>query len=229
MKKEELMTTKTVRMCAWVVCAAFLLTACTTVNPYTEEKQTSKLAIGAGIGAAGGAVIGLLTSDSKNRQRNALIGAGLGALAGGSVGYYMDVQEAKLRQRLRNSGVSVSRVGNQIVLNMPGNVTFATNSANINAQFYEVLNSVAIVLKEYEKTTVDVVGHTDSVGSASYNQQLSERRARSVAEYLASQSIMAQRLLVAGRGESQPIASNNTPEGRSRNRRVEIQITPLTQ
>jgi outer membrane protein OmpA-like peptidoglycan-associated protein len=108
-------------------------------------------------------------------------------------------------------------------------VTFETNSADINAGFYEVLSSVAIVLKEYEKTTVDVIGHTDSVGSANYNQQLSERRARSVAGYLASQQIMAERLLVAGQGEFQPIASNSTPEGRSRNRRVEIQIAPLTQ
>lgn len=213
----------------WITCLLVGLTACTTVNPYSGEKQPSKLAIGAGIGAASGAVIGLLTSNNKNRQRSVLLGAGIGALAGGSVGYYMDVQEAKLRQRLQGTGVSVTRVGNQIVLNMPGNVTFDTNSADINAGFYEVLNSVAIVLKAYEKTTIDVIGHTDSVGSANYNQQLSERRARSVAEYLASQQIMAERLLVAGRGESQPIASNSTPEGRSRNRRVEIQIVPLTQ
>ncbi|MEJ2039258.1 MAG: YMGG-like glycine zipper-containing protein, partial [Desulfosarcinaceae bacterium] len=136
-----------VKWSATIICLLFGLTACTTVNPYTEEKQTSKLAIGAGIGAAGGAVIGLLTSNSKNRQRNLLLGAGLGALAGGSVGYYMDVQEAKLRQQLRGTGVSVTRVGNQIVLNMPGNVTFDTNSADINAGFYKVLNAVAIVLK----------------------------------------------------------------------------------
>ena len=214
---------------ALMTCLLLGVSACTTVNPYTDEKQASKLAIGAGIGAAGGALIGLLTSNSKDRQRNVLLGAGIGALAGGSVGYYMDVQEAKLRQRLRGSGVSVSRVGNQIVLNMPGNVTFQTNSSDINAGFYEVLNSVAIVLKEYKKTTVDVIGHTDSVGSASYNQQLSEQRARSVAEYLATQQIIPERLLVAGRGESQPIASNDTPEGRAKNRRVEIQIAPLTQ
>ena len=154
------------------ICLIFAVVACSTVNPYTEQKQTSKLAIGAGIGAAGGALIGLITADSKNRQRNALIGAGIGALAGGSIGYYMDVQEAKLRQRLRNSGVSVTRVGDQIMLNMPGNVTFETASADINANFYDVLNSVAIVLKEYEKTTVDVIGHTDSVGAESYNQGL---------------------------------------------------------
>ena len=216
------------RFASLSICLIFLLVSCTTVNPYTEEKQVSKVAIGAGIGAAGGALIGLITADSKNRQRNALIGAGIGALAGGSIGYYMDVQEAKLRQRLRNSGVSVTRVGNQIMLNMPGNVTFETASADINANFYDVLNSVGVVLKEYEKTTVDVIGHTDSVGSESYNQGLSENRARSVAQYLSTQGIMSARLLIAGMGESQPIAPNNTPEGRSQNRRVSIQIAPLT-
>ena len=223
------MNTKSLQTVALVVCLSFAVVSCTTVNPYTEEKQTSKLAIGAGVGAAGGALVGLLTSDSKNRQRNVLLGAGIGALAGGSVGYYMDVQEAKLRQKLRNSGVSVTRSGNQILLNMPGNVTFATNSADINAGFYEVLNGVTLVLKEYEKTTVDVLGHTDSVGSATYNQKLSENRARSVAEYLAGQGVQSARLLIAGRGENQPIASNSTPEGRARNRRVEIQISPITQ
>ncbi|MGD9365251.1 MAG: OmpA family protein [Desulfobacteraceae bacterium] len=222
------MNSKFLKIWVLAVSVIFAVTACTTVNPYTEEKQTSKLAIGAGIGAASGAVIGLITADSKNRQRNALIGAGIGALAGGGIGYYMDVQEAKLRQRLRNSGVSVTRVGNQIMLNMPGNITFDTNRAEINAGFYDVLNSVVVVLKEYEKTTVDVIGHTDSVGSEAYNQRLSENRARSVAEYLSGQGVMPARLLIAGMGEAQPIASNSTPEGRSQNRRVNIQIAPLT-
>lgn len=220
---------KRFRMMAMCMSALFLLTACTTVNPYTEERQASRLAIGAGVGAAGGAVIGLLTADSKNRQRNALIGAGIGALAGGSVGYYMDVQEAKLRQRLRDSGVGVTRVGDQLVLNMPGNVTFATDSADVNAGFYEVLNSVALVLNEYKQTTIDVIGHTDSVGSDAYNMQLSERRARSVAEYLAGQRVLPARLLVAGRGPFEPVASNATPEGRAQNRRVILQINPVVQ
>lgn len=223
------MKRNTIRYAALTTALLFLVTACTTVNPYTEDRQVSKLAIGAGVGAAGGAVIGLLTADSKNRQRNALIGAGIGAVAGGGVGYYMDVQEAKLRQRLRDSGVSVTRVGDQLVLNMPGNVTFATNSADINANFYEVLNSVAIVFNEYKSTTIDVVGHTDSTGSDDYNIQLSERRARSVAEYLASQQVLPARLLVAGRGPFDPIASNATPEGRAQNRRVTLQINPVVQ
>ncbi len=222
------MNSKFLKCCVLSLALIFTATACSTVNPYTDEKQTSKLAIGAGIGAASGAIIGLITADSKDRQKNALIGAGLGALAGGSIGYYMDVQEAKLRQRLRNSGVSVTRIGDQIMLNMPGNITFATGSPDINAGFYEVLNSVAVVLKEYEKTTVDVIGHTDSVGAENYNQGLSEKRARSVAEYLSSQGTMPARLLIAGMGEAQPIASNATPEGRSQNRRVNLQISPLT-
>ncbi len=216
------------RRIALVVSFVFVLTACA-INPYTDDRQASKLAIGAGVGAAGGAVIGVLTADSKNRQRNALIGAGIGALAGGGVGYYMDVQEAKLRQRLRESGVSVTRVGDQIMLNMPGNITFATNSADIDAGFYEVLNSVALVFNEYKNTTIDVIGHTDSVGSDAINQPLSERRALSVANYLAGQQVLPARLLVAGRGKYEPIASNDTPEGRAQNRRVTLQITPITQ
>lgn len=216
------------RRIALLMSLVFVLTACA-INPYTDDRQASKLAIGAGVGAASGAVIGVLTADSKNRQRNALIGAGIGALAGGGVGYYMDVQEAKLRQRLRESGVSVTRVGDQILLNMPGNITFATNSADINASFYEVLNSVSLVLNEYKNTTIDVLGHTDNVGSDAINQPLSERRALSVANYLAGQQVLPARLLVAGRGKYEPIASNNTPEGRSQNRRVTLQITPITQ
>ncbi len=220
---------KCIKWISLLMSLLFFVSACSTVNPYTQEKQTSKAAYGTGIGAASGALIGLLTADSKHRQRNALIGAGVGALAGGGIGYYMDVQEVKLRQRLQNSGVSVTRSGNQITLNMPGNVTFESNSADINSGFYEVLNSVAIVLNEYGQTTVDVVGHTDSVGSDTHNQQLSEARARSVAEYLAGQKVLPARLLIAGRGESQPIASNDTPEGRAQNRRVTIQIIPVTQ
>ena len=220
---------KCIKWISLLMSLLFFVSACSTVNPYTQEKQTSKAAYGTGIGAASGALIGLLTADSKHRQRNALIGAGVGALAGGGIGYYMDVQEVKLRQRLQNSGVSVTRSGNQITLNMPGNVTFESNSADINSGFFEVLNSVAIVLNEYGQTTVDVVGHTDSVGSDTHNQQLSEARARSVAEYLAGQKVLPARLLIAGRGESQPIASNDTPEGRAQNRRVTIQIIPVTQ
>lgn len=201
----------------------FTLAGCTTVNPYTQEQQTSKAAMGAGAGAVTGAIIGAMKGDRKT----ALKGAVLGAAAGGGVGYYMDVQEAKLRQRLSGTGVSVSRVGNNLILNMPGNVTFTTGNSSINAGFYQVLDSVAIILKEYSDTTITVIGHTDSVGDETYNQGLSEQRAQSVASYLRSQGVVGQRFNVMGYGEQSPIASNSTKEGRAQNRRVEITLTPL--
>ncbi|AFT67692.1 MAG: outer membrane protein OmpA-like peptidoglycan-associated protein [Cycloclasticus pugetii] len=201
----------------------FTLAGCTTVNPYTQEQQTSKAAMGAGAGAVTGAIIGAMKGDRKT----ALKGAVLGAAAGGGVGYYMDVQEAKLRQRLSGTGVSVSRVGNNLILNMPGNVTFTTGNSSINAGFYQVLDSVAIILKEYSDTTITVIGHTDSVGDEAYNQGLSEQRAQSVASYLRSQGVVGQRFNVMGYGEQSPIASNSTKEGRAQNRRVEITLTPL--
>ena len=205
------------------------LTACTTLDPYTREEKTSNATWGAGIGAVAGAAVGALTGDdSKERRKRALIGAGVGALAGGGVGYYMDVQEAKLRQRLEGTGVSVTRVGDEIILNMPGNITFATNSANINASFYDVLESVVLVVQEFEKTLIIVDGHTDSTGSDAYNQELSERRANSVAGYLRSPGVDSRRIIASGFGESQPIASNSTRQGRSQNRRVEITLSPLT-
>ena len=200
------------------------LAGCQTTDPYTGEKQVSKTTIGVGVGAAGGAIIGAIAGN----RRGALIGAGVGALAGGAVGYYMDQQEAKLRAKLRGTGVSVTRSGDNIILNMPGNVTFSTGSSDISSSFYAVLDSVALVINEFEKTYVDVVGHTDSVGAADYNQRLSERRAESVAAYLRTRQVLASRLLVRGMGKSSPIASNDTPEGRSLNRRVEIVLTPLT-
>ncbi|MBL8268436.1 OmpA family protein [Steroidobacter sp.] len=203
-----------------------LLAGCSTVNPYTRESQTSKAAKGAGIGAAAGAVVGLLTKGDK--LQNALIGAGVGALAGGGVGYYMDVQEAKLRQKLEGTGVSVTRVGDNITLNMPSSITFATNSADLNAGFYNALGGVAMVLKEYNKTVIEVAGHTDSTGSDQYNQQLSQRRAASVATYLTGQGISGQRLLTVGAGEAHPVASNDSEAGRAQNRRVEMTIVPIT-
>jgi outer membrane protein OmpA-like peptidoglycan-associated protein len=200
--------------------------ACTTVNPYTREQQTSKAAKGAGIGAAAGAVVGLLTKGDK--LQNALIGAGVGALAGGGVGYYMDVQEAKLRQRLEGTGVSVTRMGDNITLNLPSSITFALNSADLNGQFYNALDGVSTVLKEYDKTVVEVAGHTDSSGSDQYNQALSERRAQSVAGYLSSHGVKTQRLITIGAGEGHPVASNDTEAGRAANRRVELTIVPVT-
>ncbi len=208
---------------------ALATAGCTTVNPYTGEQQTSKLAKGAGIGAAIGAVAGWISGDDrKERRRRALLGAGVGGLAGGGVGYYMDVQEAKLRQQLAGTGVSVTRVGDEITLNMPGSITFATASADLNPQFFEVLKGVTLVLKEYDKTLIEVAGHTDSRGDDAYNQRLSDQRAASVGQYLRTQGVNGERIITIGAGETRPIASNATPEGQQQNRRVELTLAPLT-
>jgi len=210
---------------------ALLLTlnACQTLDPYTREEKTSNATKGAAIGAGVGIVAGLISGDdSRERRERALIGAGIGALTGGGIGYYMDVQETKLRQQLEGTGVSVTRYGDEIVLNMPGHITFATDSTELRADFLDVLDSVAIVLKKYEKTMVEITGHTDSTGAASYNQQLSERRADSVARYLRSTGILSARIATQGVGEHYPIASNATESGRSQNRRVELRLVPIT-
>lgn len=209
---------------AAAVAVALGVAGCTT-NPYTGEQETSKAAKGAGIGAVSGAVISAITGG---KRKNVLLGAGIGALAGGAVGYYMDTQETKLRQQLQNTGVSVTRSGENIILNMLGNVTFATDSSNISADFYQVLDSVALVINEYEKTYVDITGHTDSTGADAYNQQLSVARANSVARYLESRKVLPQRITTVGAGESSPIATNDTAQGRALNRRVEILLTPIT-
>jgi outer membrane protein OmpA-like peptidoglycan-associated protein len=181
------------------------------------------------IGAAAGAVAGLITGDSSmERKKRALVGAGLGALAGGGVGAYMDRQETRLRTELDRTGVSVTRIGDNITLNMPGNVTFATESADLNAGFYDVLNSVSLVLDEYEQTVIEVAGHTDSRGTDAYNQQLSERRAGSVAAYLVTRGLLRDRMIEIGMGELRPIADNETAAGQQTNRRVELTLVPLT-
>lgn len=217
----------------WLILAVLLvgllaLQSCTT-NPYTGQKQTSKTTWGAVIGGAAGAAAGAATGkDSEARRKRALIGAGVGALAGGGVGYYMDRQAAQLRQHLQNTGVSVNRQGDRIELVMPSNITFDTNSSDIKPNFYDVLNSVTLVLKEYNKTLINITGHTDNTGDNAYNQGLSQRRAQSVGQYLISQGVDPTRVATQGMGESQPIASNDTPQGRQENRRVQVELAPLT-
>ena len=207
----------------------FTFQACAT-DPYTGERKMSKTAWGGIIGATSGAAVGAVTGkDSSERRKRALIGAGIGALAGGSIGIYMDHQESKLREQLQGTGVSVTRTEDRIILNMPGNVTFAVNSSDINAGFYEVLNSVSLVLSEYEKTLINVTGHTDSTGRVDYNQELSEKRAMSVARYLSSQGVDQMRIMTVGMGIHQPVATNETEYGRQMNRRVEIELVPLTE
>lgn len=215
-----------------VVAVLLAVSACTTFDAYTGEEKTSKTAIGASIGAGAAAVVAYLDNkdkDSTTRRQRILKAAAGGAAIGGGIGYYMDAQEAKLRKQLRDSGVSVQRDGDNINLVMPGNITFDTNSANIRLSFYDVLNSVALVLQEYNRTIVVVSGHTDSTGSDAYNQTLSEQRAASVANYLRGQKILSDRLEIIGFGESRPIASNASAEGRELNRRVEITLVPVAE
>jgi outer membrane protein OmpA-like peptidoglycan-associated protein len=199
-----------------------MLGACTT-NPYTGEQQASKAATyGAGAAAACG-LIGAM--DSSKHARNAALGCGI---VGAGVGAYMDVQEAKLREQLQGTGVSVVRDGDNIRLVMPGNITFMTDSYNLRGDFYPVLNSVGEVLSKYADTTIRLTGHTDNTGSRQYNQTLSERRAGSVADYLATREVVRSRMLVQGVAFDQPIADNGTAEGRAQNRRVELYILPNT-
>jgi len=208
---------------------AVFASACETLDPYTREEKTSNATKGALIGAAAGAAVGLISGDDAvERRQHALILAGVGALAGGAIGNYQDRQEAQLRAELEGTGVSVTRIGDNITLNMPGNVTFATNSSDLSPAFFDVLNSVGKVLNEFDKTVVEVAGHTDNTGSESYNQSLSERRSNSVSTYLQAQGTNSQRLITVGMGELRPVADNNTANGRQANRRVEITMVPLT-
>ena len=206
-----------------------VVTGCTTLDPYTREEQTSSATKGALIGAGIGAVVGLISGDDAvERRQHALIGAGIGALAGGAVGAYQDKQEAALRAELEGTGVSVARIGDNITLNMPGNVTFATDSSDLSPAFFDVLNSVGKVLNEFDQTVVEVAGHTDSTGSEQYNQALSERRAGSVATYLRGQGVMSERMITVGMGELRPVADNTTAAGRHATRRVAITMVPVT-
>ena len=208
---------------------SMLLTSCATYTGQTSDPndpnhtRTNAL-IGAGIGAVAGLLSG---GDAVERRQRALVGAGVGGLAGAGVGAYQDRQEAALRRELAGSGVDVVRQGDNITLNMPGNITFAFDSSNLQPQFYPVLDNVASTLNEYNQTVIEVAGHTDSVGSDSYNQQLSVQRANSVAAYLSSKGIMQQRMITVGAGETRPVASNDTEAGRAQNRRVEITIVPV--
>ncbi len=212
--------------------ATVALTGCTTFDAYTGEQKTTNTAKGAGIGAGAALVVSYLANKDKSsseRKKRMLRDAGIGAIVGGGVGYYMDTQEAKLRKQLRNTGVSVQRDGDNINLIMPGNITFPTAGSDLKADFYGVLDSVALVLEEFDKTIIAIAGYTDSKGSESFNQQLSEKRANSVAAYLKSKQIKSERFEVIGFGESSPIADNSTDAGRAQNRRVELSLLPITE
>ncbi len=208
-----------------VIAAVVLAAGCTT-DPFTGEQKLSNTAGGALIGAGVGSVAGLAIGGGGNRNA-ALLGAGIGALAGAGIGAYMDQQEQELRQQLAGTGVSVTRNGENIILNMPSNITFPTDQDTVSTSFYPTLNAVSLVLAKYNRTLVDVYGHTDSTGDEGYNVDLSQRRALSVATYLNAQGVDSRRFFIQGFGETRPVATNATPEGRAANRRVEIQLTPL--
>ena len=208
------------------------LSGCETFDAYTGESKTSSTAKGAGIGAGIGAALAYVKNRNKSsseRKRAILKAAGVGAIAGGGVGYYMDTQEARLRKQLRNTGVSVERDGDNINLIMPSNITFTSGGSTLNSNFFEVMDSVVLVVKEFEKTIIVSAGHTDSQGSDSSNQLLSERRANAVAGYLLQKGVVEARIETIGFGEKQPVADNGTSAGRALNRRVEISLFPITE
>ncbi|MAA66539.1 MAG: hypothetical protein CL581_17415 [Alteromonadaceae bacterium] len=209
-----------------IMVAGVTLSGCMTYDPYSGEEKVSNATKGSVIGALSGAAIGAATSSKSDRGKGALIGAAAGGAAGGGIGYYMDRQESKLRQQLEGTGVRVVRNGNQIDLIMPGNITFDVNKSTIKSSFTGVLDSVALVLEEFDETIINIEGHTDSSGSASYNQLLSEQRAGSVRDFLLNQGIQSSRTRATGYGERNPIASNETASGREQNRRVELNLVP---
>ncbi len=208
--------------------AAALLVGCATTDPYSGQTQRSTTGTGAAIGAAVGAAAGALSGDgSTSRRDRALIGAAVGAAAGAGVGAYMDRQEEELRQSTRGTGIEVDRRGDDIVLNMPSSVTFGFDSSDLTNSARNALNDVAQILTQYTDTRVNIAGHTDSTGNADYNQRLSERRAEAVGNYLAQSGVTRNRLNMTGYGQTQPVASNATEDGRAQNRRVEITLTPI--
>ena len=206
-----------------------LLGACTTTDPYSSTPRRNNTGTGVIAGAIGGALLGYLTntSDSEEGRKNALIGAGIGALGGAAVGAYMDRQQRELEAQLSGTGVGVARQGDNLILRMPSDVTFASNQSSINPGVYATLDDVAAVLNRYDQSIVDIIGHADSDGAEDYNLNLSRQRASSVAQYLVSHNVLADRLYVDGRGESEPVATNATAEGKAQNRRVEILIRPF--
>jgi len=209
-----------------VVAATVSLAGCAATDDFMKNPEKEKTRQGTAIGAGAGAVAGLLIGGG---WEGALIGAGVGALAGGAVGNYQDKQEAKLRAQMAGTGVDVVRKGDNITLDMPGNVTFAFDSAALNPQFNAVLDKVAQTLTEFDQTVIQIAGHTDSTGTHAYNMNLSQQRAGSVKSYLAGRGVPSQRMQTVGAGPDHPIADNSTEAGRAENRRVEITIVPVTE
>lgn len=213
-----------IRKFVTMAAAALFMVGCTNVDPVTGERTTNRTGTGAIIGAITGAAAGTLAGGDD--RRNAMIGAGIGALAGAGIGNYMDRTYQNLRQRLAGTGVGVERVSqSQIRLIFPADLTFDFDRDSVKGQFVPTLRNTGSVLREYDQTTVDVYGHADSVGADAYNRDLSERRAMNVASVLMQGGVIRQRIIAEGFGESRPVASNSTDDGRARNRRVEVYIS----
>lgn len=215
---------KTSQKCILIVFVA-ILSACTTLNQQTGQREANRAGTGAIVGAAAGGILGKIIGDDT---KSTVIGAGVGALAGAAVGSYMDRQERALRDDLAGTGVEVERVGDNIQLQMPSSITFDTGQSVVKPGFRPILDDISGTLSEYESTIVHVAGHTDSTGSADYNQQLSVNRANSVRSYMIGHGVIPERVVTTGYGESMPIADNSTDYGRQQNRRVEITLQPLT-
>lgn len=203
------------------------MTCCSALVACETVQDNQRTAIGAAAGAAIGAAAGTLVGGDD--RRNALIGAGIGLLAGAAVGQYLDQQQRELEQSLAGTGAEVERQGDQLLVNLPSEITFAVDSAKVQPQFRPALQEVAATFQKYPQSYVDVIGHTDSTGSTEYNQTLSERRARAVSNFLKKRGVNEARLATFGQGETQPVAENTTEAGRQANRRVELRITPATQ
>ncbi len=216
---------------ALAITISLLLSSCATyTGQTTAPDDPNRTQRGALIGAAIGAVAGLLSGDdATERRQRAMVGAGVGAVAGGSIGVYQDRQEADLRRRTAGTGIEVTRDGDVIKLNLPDGVTFDFNRADLKSQFYPALDQVASTMSEYNQTIVEISGHTDSIGTDDDNQRLSEQRAGSVSNYLVGKGLMRERFEVVGMGERYPVADNMNDAGRSKNRRVEIRVVPLSQ
>lgn len=214
---------------AIIISSLALLTACQSTSGYdTSYEGNQNTYHGAGIGALAGAAAGALGGDDSGESlKRGAIGAGIGALAGGAIGQYMDRQEADMRKATQGTGIEVKRQGDDILLNMPNSITFDFDSSRVRTEFNGTVRDIANILNQYPETNIEVAGHTDNVGSDSYNQTLSEKRAQAVVTKLISNGVNADRLYQYGRGESQPIASNATENGRAQNRRVEIKISPI--
>lgn len=202
-------------------------TCCVALVGCQTIQDNPNTAIGAGVGAALGAGLGTLVGGDD--RRNALIGAGIGLLAGAAVGQYLDQQQRELEANLAGTGATVERQGDSLLVTMPSQITFRSGEAQIQPQFYSVLDDMANTLNKYPESYIDVIGHTDSDGSDQFNQALSERRANAVVNYFGGRGVNTARMVGYGFGEKQPVADNTTPAGKQANRRVEVKITAAKQ